>query len=153
MDREAQFDRLLEPHALAERLDVSELDAEEILPLERLFDPLTPDTWRDFALSHYVTLKALFSGRFGDGELAALAMELTKGIAADLGGTQPYIQAGRELLASARAKRVIELREQGKSYQEVAALCGKITERHVRQIESAWVREQRAQRQGQLDLA
>ena len=153
MDSGAQFDRLMEPHAMAERPDVSDLDAEEIAPLERLFDPLMPDTWRDFALNHYLTLKALFTGRYGDDDLASLSLELTKGIAADLGGTQPYIQAGRELLASARARRVIELRNQGKSYQEVAMLCGKITERHVRQIEAAWIREQRALRQGQLDLS
>lgn len=153
MDKGAQFDRLMEPHALAERPDVSDLDAEEIAPLERLFDPLTPDTWRDFALSHYLTLKALFAGRYSDGDLATLSLELTKGIAADLGGTQPYIQAGRELLASVRARRIIDLLAQGKSYQEVAALCGKITERHVRRTEAAWVREQRALRQGQLDLS
>lgn len=143
---------LMGPQPMAERPDVSELNAEEIAPLERMFDPLTPDTWRDLALSHYLTLKALFTGRYADAELANLAMELTRGIAADLGGTQPYIQAGRELMVSARARRVIELLGQGKSYIEVANLCGKITERHVRQIEGAWLREQRALRQGQLDL-
>ena len=152
MDDALAHSTLMGPQPLAERPDVSELNAQEIAPLERLFDPLTPDTWRDLALSHYLTLKALFTGRYADAELASLAMELTRGIAADLGGTQPYIQAGRELMASARARRVIELLGQGKSYTEVAALCGKITDRYVRQIEAAWLREQRALRQGQLDL-
>jgi Mor family transcriptional regulator len=136
----------------AERPDLSELTAPELAPLERLFDPLTPDTWRDLARSQYVTLRTLSGRHHADAELAALALELTKGIAADMGGTQPYIQAGSQLLASARARKVIELRNQGKGYREVAHLCGKITEARVRQIETAWVREQRALRQGQLDL-
>lgn len=141
------------PNLARERPDLSDLKAEEIAPLERLFDPRTPDTWRDLALSQYVTLRTLFHGQHADGTLAVLAMELTKGIAADMGGTQPYIQAGSQLLASARARRVVELINQGKSYREVAHLCGKITEARVRQIEGAWVREQRAARQGSLDLA
>jgi len=140
------------PGELIERPDMTDLTGEQIAPLERLFDPLMPDTWRDFALSHYLTLQALFGGRFPDTELAALSVELSKGIAADLGGTQPYIQAGRELLASKRARRVIELLQAGKSYPDVAAACGKITERHVRQIEKVWLDEQRRLRQGRLDL-
>lgn len=136
-----------------ERPDLSELKAEEIAPLERLFDPLTPDTWRDLARSLYLTLRTLFAARQADADMAALALELTKGIAADMGGTQPYIQAGSQLLASARARRVIELRNQGVSYRDVAQQCGKISEARVRQIENEWVREQRASRQGSLDLA
>ena len=139
--------------ASADRRDLSDLTADEIAPLERLFDPLTPDTWRDLAHSQYLTLRTLFAGQQADADLAALAMELTKGIATDMGGTQPYIQAGSQLLASARARKVIELRNQGKSYREVAQLCGKISEARVRQIENEWVREQRALRQGSLDLA
>lgn len=139
--------------ASGDRLDLSDLTADEIVPLERLFDPLTPDTWRDLARSQYLTLRTLFAGKHAAADLATLAMELTKGIAADMGGTQPYIQAGSQLLASARARKVIELRNQGKSYREVAQLCGKITEARVRQIEGEWVREQRALRQGSLDLA
>lgn len=139
--------------ASKDRLDLSDLTAAEIAPLERLFDPLTPETWRDLARSQYLTLRTLFAGRHADADLAALALELTKGIATDMGGTQPYIQAGSQLLASARARKVIALRNQGKSYREVAQLCGKISEARVRQIENEWVREQRALRQDSLDLA
>lgn len=136
-----------------ERPDLSDLTADAIAPLERLFGPLTPDTWRDLALSHYITLRMVMHGDKTDAELATLAMALTRGIAADMGGSQPYIQAGSQLLASARARRVVSLLEQGKCYREVAAACGKITESRVRQIEKEWLREQRAARQGTLDLA
>ena len=136
-----------------ERPDLSNLKMEDIAPLERLFTPLTPESWRDLARSQYVTLRTLFAGRHADGDLAALAFELTRGIAMDLGGTQPYISAGNQLLASARAQKVIDLLNQGKSYREVASLCGKISEPRVRQIEAEWVHTQRALRQGTLDLS
>ena len=135
-----------------ERPDLSELTADELAPLERLFGPLTPETWRDFARSLYVTLRTLLAGRNGDAAFAALAMELTRGIAADMGGAQPYIPVGAQLLNSARVRRVVDLLDQGKSYAEVAQLCGKISERRVRNIQAAWLREQRAARQGRLDL-
>ena len=137
----------------SERPDLSDLTADEIAPLERLFDPLPPDTWRDLALSHYVTLRMVLRADKTDAELATMAMALTRGIAADMGGSQPYIQAGSQLLASARARRVVSMLEQGKRYREIAAACGKITESRVRQIEKEWLREQRAARQGTLDLA
>ncbi len=146
-------ERMLDDTLLATRPDLSDLTAEDLAPLERLFSPLTPDTWRDLARSLYLTLRTLYAnGAHTDDELAALAMVLVRGIAADLGGTQPYIQAGSQLLASARARKAIELRCQGLSYREVAHQCGKITEARVRQIETAWMREQRALRQGSLDL-
>lgn len=138
--------------ASGDRPDLSDLKAEDVAPLERLFDPLTPDTWRDLARSLYLTLRTVLASRHADADIAALALELTKGIACDMGGTQPYIQAGSQLLASARARRVIELRNQGVSYRDVAQQCGKISEARVRQIENEWVREQRAARQGSLDL-
>ena len=144
---------MINTELMRERPDLTELTADEMAPLERLFHDRTPDTWRDLATSHYLTLRTLLAGQHADAELALLAMALTHGIAADMGGTQPYIQAGAQLLASARAQRVIELLGQGKSYRDVAQLCGKISETRVRQIESAWVREQRALRQGSLDLA
>ncbi|TXT37404.1 MAG: hypothetical protein FD135_3635 [Comamonadaceae bacterium] len=139
-------------NTMADRPDLCDLTADEIAPLERLFDPLTPDTWRDFARSHYLTLRTLFAGQQTDADLAGLAMQLTKGIATDLGGSQPYISVGSQLMASARSRQVIELCNKGKSYSEVARLVGKITEPRVRQIERAWRQEQRSLRQGKLDL-
>ena len=137
---------------MAERPDLCDLTAEEIAPIERLFDPLTPDTWRSFARSQYITLRTLFADHQPDAELAQLAMLLTKGIAADEGGTQPYISVGSQLMQSARVRRVVGLCNEGKSYAEVARLVGNITESSVRRIERAWRHEQRALRQGKLDL-
>lgn len=137
---------------MAERPDLCDLTADDIAPLERLFDPLTPDTWRDISRSQYLTLRTLFADQQPATELAELAIQLTRGIAIDIGGTQPYIPVGSQLMSSAKARRVIELCNQGKSYPEVARLVGDITEPRVRQIERAWRQEQRALRQGKLDL-
>ena len=137
---------------MAERPDLADLTAAEIAPIEQQFDPLTPDTWRNFARSLYITLRTLFADQHTDANLALLAMLLTKGIATDEGGTQPYIPVGSLLMQSARVHRVVELCASGKSYAEVARLVGNITEPRVRHIERAWRQEQRALRQGTLDL-
>lgn len=144
---------MIPTNRMADRPDMSSLTAADMAPLERLFDPLTPDTWRDLARSQYLTLRTLFAGRHADADMAELAMQLVKGIATDLGGTQPYISVGSQLMMSERVRRVISLLNQGLGYAEVARQCGRITEARVRQIERAWTNEQRALRQGQLDLA
>lgn len=137
---------------MAERPDLSDLTADDIAPIERMFDPLTPDTWRNFARSQYITLRTLFADQQPASDLAQLAMLLTKGIATDEGGTQPYIPVGNQLMQSARVRRVIELCNMGKSYADVAREVGNITESRVRNIERAWRQEQRSLRQGKLDL-
>jgi len=137
---------------MAERPDLCDLTAEDIAPLERLFDPLTPETWRDFARSLYLTLLTLFADSQKSEDLAEMAMQLTRGIASDMGGAQPYIPVGSQMTISARMRRVIDLCATGKSYADVARIVGNITESRVRHIERAWRQEQRALRQGKLDL-
>ena len=78
-------------------------------------------------------------------------MALTLGVAQDLGGTQPYIPVGAEVMSSARARRVIDLLKQGLGYRQAADATG-LTESRVRQIESEWRKQQMALRQGQLQL-
>ena len=39
-----------------ERLDICQLNPAQIAPLEALFADSWPDTWRELATSHYVTL-------------------------------------------------------------------------------------------------
>lgn len=78
-------------------------------------------------------------------------MALTLGVAQDLGGTQPYIPVGAEVMSSARARRVIDLLKQGLGYRQAADATG-LTESRVRQIESEWRKQQMALRQGQLPL-
>lgn len=134
------------------RLDLSDLTADQLQPLEGMMTPTWPDTWRDLATSHYVTLlSAPGSDQVPSQALAGLAVALTMGIAQDLGGTQPYIPVGADVMSSARTRRVIELLAQRKSYKEVADATG-ITASRVRNIERAWRQEQIARRQGVLDL-
>lgn len=135
-----------------ERLDICQLTPAQIAPLEALFSDSWPDTWKELATSHYVTLlSAPGSEAVAQTHLAQLAVALTMGIAQDLGGTQPYIPVGAEVMTSARTQRVIELLRKGKSYRDVATAIG-ITASRVRNIERAWRHEQMSLAQGKLDL-
>lgn len=134
------------------RLDLVNLSAEQLHPLEALMTPAWPDTWRDLATSHFLTLiSAPGSEAVPVDALASLAVALTMGVAQDLGGTQPYIPVGADVMSSARTRRVIELLNKGMSYKDVADETG-ITASRVRNIERAWRREQIAARQGVLPL-
>ncbi len=137
---------------LFERMDMSQLTCAQVEPLEALFSDSWPDTWKELATSHYVTLlSAPGSDTVAQTQLAKLAVALTMGIAQDLGGTQPYIPVGAEVMTSARTQRVIELLRKGKSYRDVATVIG-ITASRVRNIERAWRHEQMSLAQGKLDL-
>ena len=70
------------------RPELNDLRPEQIAPLEARMPGAFPDTWRDFARSHYLTLLARYPGRALD-ELAEEAVDLACGIGQDLGGTQP----------------------------------------------------------------
>ena len=135
-----------------ERIDLSQLTQEQLAPLEALMKPEWSETWRDLATSHYITLvSAPGAGAVELAALARLAVALTLGVAQDLGGTQPYIPVGVEVMSSARARRVIDLLKQGLGYRQAADATG-LTESRVRQIESEWRKQQMALRQGQLQL-
>ena len=135
-----------------DRIDLVDMTPAQILPLESLLPPGWPDTWRDLATSHYITLvSAPGAGAVELAALARLAVALTLGVAQDLGGTQPYIPVGAEVMSSARARRVIDLIKQGLGYRQAADATG-LTESRVRQIESEWRKQQMALRQGQLQL-
>ncbi len=137
---------------LFDRKDVTELTLDEIAPLEALMTEAWPDTWRDLATSHYLTLiSAPGSGAVAVEPLAQLAVALTMGVAQDLGGTQPYTPVGADVLSSTRARRVIDLLQDGQSYKAAADATG-LTVSAVRKIERAWRQEQMASRQGTLPL-
>ena len=134
------------------RIDLSQLTQEQLAPLEALIPPGWPDVWRELATSHYVTLiSAPGADAVELSSLANLAIALTLGVAQDLGGTQPYIPVGADVMSSARARRVIDLSKQGLGYRQAADATG-LTESRVRQIESEWRKQQMALRQGQLQL-
>jgi Mor family transcriptional regulator len=130
------------------RPELSDLTPEQIAPLEALMGGAWPDTWRDLAHSHYLTLLGQHPAALP--ELAALAVELTRGIAQDLGGTQPYIPVGHFFAADAKAMRIVQ-GFTGDNHRELA-VRENITESRVRQILSAWRREQFERRQGALAL-
>ena len=123
-----------------ERMDIAAMPPAQIQPLEALIPPGWPDTWRELATSHYVTLVSAPGAETVEmASLASLAIALTLGIAQDLGGTQPYIPVGAMLAASAKVRRVMELLGQGTSYKAVADATS-LTESRVRQIEAEWRR-------------
>jgi Mor family transcriptional regulator len=131
------------------RPDLHELTPEQIGPLEALMTGAFPDTWRDFARSHFLTLLTLHAGR-APAELASEAVELTRGIAQDLGGSQPYIPVGHFFAADAKAMRVVS-GFTGNNHRELATREN-ITESRVRQILAAWRNEQFERCQGTLPL-
>jgi Mor family transcriptional regulator len=131
------------------RPELHDLTAEQIGPLEALMTGAVPATWRDFARSHYLTLLALHAAR-APAELATEAVELTRGIAQDLGGSQPYIPVGHFFAADAKAMRVVN-GFTGDNHRELATREN-ITESRVRQILAAWRNEQFERRQGTLAL-
>lgn len=137
---------------LFDRKDITELSRDQIAPLEALMTPAWSDTWRDLATSQYLTLiSAPGAGAVAVESLAHLAVALTMGLAQDLGGTQPYIPVGADVMSSTRTRRVIELLQSGMTYKDVADATG-ITTSRVRNIERAWRQEQMAARQGVLPL-
>ena len=135
-----------------DRMDIAGMTPAQVQPLEVLIPPGWPDTWRELATSHYVTLISAPGAEAVElSSLANLAIALTLGIAQDLGGSQPYIPVGADVTSSARARRVMELLGQRLSYKQVADATG-LTESRVRQIESEWRKQQALLRQGQLQL-
>lgn len=125
-------------HEMVERLDLSDLTEQQIAPLEAHFTPEWSDVWCDLARSLYLTLLSM-----PPRPPEEAAVLLTMGIAQDMGGTQPYIQAGTALLKNKRVQRVMDLIGQGHSYRAVAQAC-ELTERSVRGIERS-VRKARQQ--------
>jgi Mor family transcriptional regulator len=136
-----------------ERLDLSDLKAEQLAPLEALMPADWPDTWKELATSHYLTLiSAPGSDSVPPASLASLAVALALGVAQDMGGTQPYINQGTDMQRSSMASRVVELLDQHRQdYARVAQVVG-LSERHVRRIEARWLHAERARRQGALPL-
>ena len=136
-----------------DRIEITNLTADQIAPLEALMSPEWSDTWRELATSQFITLlSAPGAAAVAPGMLAQLAVELTMGIAQDLGGTQPYNNQGRDMKLSGMAAREIDLiASTRQDYARVAQLLN-MSERHVRRIEARWLRAERARRQGTLAL-
>ena len=124
--------------------DLSRLTSADLVPIEVLMAPDWPEVWRDLARSAYISMVSYPA--LSDGieiDYAALAVEIARGIARDLGGTQPYIPVGVAVDHRANETKVMELLRQGQSYKAAADACG-ITENRARHIERAH-RKSRAQ--------
>lgn len=135
---------------LTERPDLADLTLEQIAPIE-LRTAGWPESWRDLARSLYITLVTRPAAPAAR-DACALAAELMIGIAADMGGMQPYINVGSELQRSGKITRVIALlRAYRQDYDRVGKEVG-LTARHVRRIEASWLRQERARRQRDLPL-
>lgn len=120
------------------RPDLVDLTPEQIAPLEVLINAW-PASWQDFARSHYLTLLGLSADRSAArlAEAARLASELAMGIAWDMSGAQPYINAGAQLRADERALRVVQAWRAGQPWAAIAA-AERITPRRAQQIVAAW---------------
>lgn len=131
------------------RRELQDLTSPEIAPLDALIQGW-PDSWSDLAHSLYLTLLDEEAARPRE-ELATLVVALVRGIAHDLGGTQPYINMGVDLAADEKAKRVIQAWRAGQPWSVIAQAEG-VSDRRVRQIVSAWQRRDFERQQGTLPL-
>jgi Mor family transcriptional regulator len=111
------------------------LSSDELEPLERTYPGDCPSVWREFGHSLYQTLLRRPKERQSADELAGLAFELVRGIAQDLGGTQPYIPVGHFLSANDRAA-AIRREFKGNNHRHLAATYG-VSMSRVRQILAA----------------
>lgn len=136
-------------NGLQDRPDLSELDAEDLAPIERRMRDW-PESWCDIARSLYITLAFAGEAPMEQQEAAEQAVHLLMGLVVDIGGTQPYIPVGSFLARDSETKRIINLLQQYRQdYARVATLVG-LSERHVRRIEARWLSAERAKRQGAL---
>lgn len=136
---------------LPDRPDLADLDTATLQHLQAVMEPSWPEVWAELATSVYISLLAV-QGRGNLPALARQACAVTLGIAQDIGGRQPYIPVGSSVAASAKMRRVIHmLTVERKGYRQVASATG-LTEGRIRQIESAWRKEEVARRQGTLDI-
>ena len=146
----AQYD-LPDP---AERPRLEQLKPATLAVLEQRFEPSWPDAWCELATSVYLSLIGRAGGQaaLGDEQLGVLAAQseaILEGLIEDFGGKQLYVGVGTKVLASARAKRVVEMVNSGMGYEEVARITG-LVERYVRAIHSEWYYAERKRRQQPL---
>ena len=103
--------------------------AAQMAELEGAMQNDFPDSWRDFARSHFVTL--LQQG-MTPAQGVPLALELARGVGRDLGGLQPYIASGAKVAENNRLDAVV--REfNGKNVRALALKHG-VGERNIRRM-------------------
>lgn len=122
----------------------------DLAPLERVIDPAYPETWRDIAVTLYLQLRARRVLAGDDAQAAALALELTEGLRAEIGGSQPYLSKGLLFNLSERDRRILA-RFNGYNHAQLAREEG-LTPRQIYTIVERRTREDFERRQGCLPL-
>lgn len=123
--------------------------AATLAPLEAILDPSYPESWRDIATSLYVQMRALDElARLADAHVARLALQLTEGLRAEIGGSQPYLSKGSGYELSLRDRQILA-EYRGNNLDALAHKYG-LTTRQMRNIVDAQIREEVARRQGRL---
>ena len=124
------------------RLKICNLAREQVAPLDAILPKLAPDVWREIALSVFVTL--LSNKNWREMPEEQLALKSMEGVAIDLGGQQPYIPTGDNLVrADWRRKKVLEMLAEGVAYADAGRAVG-ITESRVRKIQAVERRKQKS---------
>lgn len=125
----------------------------DLTPLEARLPPEYPQVWRQIATSLYVRMRRsdVALTPMTPETLAQLVLELTLGLANDMGGDMLYIPIGHFLRAGETARTVISA-FRGNNHHECAKAAGGITVSRVRQILREHQRTQFELRQGKLAL-
>lgn len=134
------------PRSLLARAAVADL-----VPLEAVMDADYPNEWRQMATVLYLQLRALPEfAPLGDARVAPLALHLTEGLRAEIGGSQPYLSKGQGYELSLRDRQILD-DFKGHNQEELARKYG-LTVRQVYNILDTQLRIERARRQGTLPL-
>ena len=129
-----------------------------LAPLHALLADAYPDTLRTFAETLYTQLveddpraPGVPTAPERLGALALLALRQAERLSADVGGIAWYIPKGISYRASRRDLQMYEAYKAGKTLRALAQEHGLTVER-LRQICAALLAQERAERQGKLEL-
>lgn len=122
-----------------------------LAPLEAVLDPVYPDAWREIATCLYLQLREREElAGLDDARVAPLALQLTEGLRAEIGGSQPYLSKGVGFELSQRDRQI--LAEFTGHNQDELAKKYDLTPRQIYAILAVRIREEYERRQGRLPL-
>lgn len=122
----------------------------DLVPLERIMDPAYPETWREIAGCLYLQVRTRREFAGDDAQAAALALELTEGLRAEIGGSQPYLAKGVAYELSERDRQILA-KFNGNNHDALAREFD-LTPRQIYSILERRIREEVARRQGTLQF-
>ncbi|MCK9987640.1 MAG: hypothetical protein AzoDbin1_04112 [Azoarcus sp.] len=122
----------------------------DLAPLERVIDQAYPEAWREIAVNLYLQLRARRELAGDDAQAATLALELSEGLRAEIGGSQPYLSKGQRYKETLRDRRILA-KFTGHNH-DVLAREFDLTPRQIYAIVERRAREDFERRQGRLEL-